>query len=58
MDNTSTTTSPACEGHNWELQRVMPEWVGGTTGSANYREIALVGCTFCGIIRKTVIENL
>lgn len=46
-----------CDGHNWELQRVMPEWT-GATNSANYREVALVICTFCGIVRKTIISNL
>lgn len=49
-------TQPACDGHNWEIGRVMPEWTGGPTG--RNREIALVICTFCGIVRKTVVENL
>lgn len=51
------TTQPACDGHNWEIGQVRPEWT-GTSNTMNYREIALVVCTFCGIVRKTIIENL
>lgn len=49
------TTEPACDGHNWEVWNVMPEW---RAYKAINREIAIVVCTFCGIVRKTVISNL
>ena len=52
------SNTPSCEGHNWELQQVMPEWTTSTDSDSLVREIALVTCPFCGITRKTVIENL
>lgn len=52
-----TSTQPACEGHNWEIGQIRPEWNGGST-TVNYSEIAVVICSFCGIVRKTRIENL
>ena len=51
------STQPACDGNNWEIGQVRPEWT-GTTTAGNYREIALVICSFCGIVRKTIIHNL
>ena len=58
MENGNDITVPACEGHNWEVSQVRPEWTNGETNAANYREIAVVICTFCGIVRKTIIKNL
>ena len=52
------TTQLKCDGHNWEIGQVHPEWTGGTVSVTTYQEIALVICTFCGIVRKTRIENL
>lgn len=55
------STQPACDGHNWEIGQVRSEWTGypTTTGNAaNYSEVALVICTFCGVVRKTLIHNL
>lgn len=54
-------TDPDCNGHNWEIGQVRPEWtvVQPTTGGVNdYQEIAFVVCSFCGIVRKTRIKNL
>lgn len=51
-------TQPACEGHNWEIGQIRPEWTGSTTSDATYKEIAIVICSFCGVVRKTRIENL
>ena len=50
-------TTPKCDGHNWEIGQVRPEWTDPAT-TASYQEIALVVCSFCGIVRKTIIENL
>ena len=51
------TTQPKCDGHNWEIGQVRPEWT-DMVNPSSYREIALVVCSFCGIVRKTKIENL
>ena len=53
-----STTTLTCDGHNWEIGQVRPEWTGGTVSVTTYQEIALIICTFCGIVRKTKIENL
>ena len=57
-DKQNDPTMPACDGHNWEIGQVRPEWTGGASTTGNYQEIALVVCTFCGVVRKTVIRNL
>jgi len=51
------TTQPTCDGHNWEVSQIRPEYWGGD-GTHYDREIAIVICTFCGIVRKTKVENL
>lgn len=53
----SAEKEPKCDGHNWEIGQVRPEWAGNSTASV-YREIAVIICSFCGIVRKTVVENL
>ena len=45
--------------HNWEIGQVRPEWTPTTDApTSGYKEIAIVICPFCGIVRKTVIETL
>ena len=57
IQESSFPTEPACEGHNWELARTQPNYWHGD-GTVINEEIALVICTFCGVVRKTLVRNL
>ena len=49
---------PPCEGHNWEIGQIMPEWTSNAGNAGSYRGVAIVICSFCGIVRKTIIKKL
>lgn len=53
-----TSTKPKCDGHNWEVARVMPTPNYSTNQVYPMAENAYIICTFCGIVRITPVCNL